>query len=696
MKLPALSLKEPRLTTLILSTCLVIGGVLPLAAQDAQLVARPLTPNEIHDYSLPADTPTSGGLFTVGIGEPVYLEVLVDSETESSGVSWSIEEAPDSRSGFTDTPLTPEVPPYSIADRGAFEVAGRTRFVPESVGRFLIKAEVNTDSGLVTVEEYVTGAEYVGMGTMLESEPNYPQCALCHEEQSLDYMETGHASFFERAIDGEESSHYGENCISCHTLGQAAEVDNGGFASRAENIGWVFPDVLEPGNWDAMPEELKAMSNIQCEHCHGAGSEHHGIAETTSVSFNAGDCGQCHDEEPYHTKNMEWDISAHATATRYPTGEGRGSCVECHSAIGFVDTLDGVEEPRVDYEAISCAACHDPHDASNPHQVRTMENVVLENGIEVTDGGTGKVCMNCHKSRRDGESYAVEYHSHFGPHYGPQTDMLQGTNAVEYGQEIVSSTHIYAVENSCSSCHMEEIPQGEPGHTLAGGHTFNPVFDNDTPDDTSDDIDIVAGCTDCHGPIESFDMKKIDYNNDGVVEGVQTEIKKIMKQLALKLPPMGEPTVEVTEEYTSQQTKAAFNYLFVEEDGSMGIHNTRYTVGILKAAISDLDGSQNHALQGENVPVGGEWYFSPWFGFYAPLEPSPWVYHIDHKHLYVTGSPDRVLYYETENNRGWYYTSSSAYPRVYSYKMGAWLHYAGNFDGTRWFFNYKTRAWLSY
>jgi hypothetical protein len=40
--------------------------------------------------------------------------------------------------------------------------------------------------------------------------------------------------------------------------------------------------------------------------------------------------------------------------------------------------------------------------------------------------------------------------------------------------------------------------------------------------------------------------------------------------------------------WTKPQLEAAYNWLFVTNDGSRGIHNTAYAVGLLKASISNL------------------------------------------------------------------------------------------------------------
>jgi hypothetical protein len=40
--------------------------------------------------------------------------------------------------------------------------------------------------------------------------------------------------------------------------------------------------------------------------------------------------------------------------------------------------------------------------------------------------------------------------------------------------------------------------------------------------------------------------------------------------------------------------RAGYNYLFVVEDGSYGIHNLSYAVGLLKTSIADLTGDSNN------------------------------------------------------------------------------------------------------
>jgi len=103
----------------------------------------------------------------------------------------------------------------------------------------------------------------------------------------------------------------------------------------------------------------------------------------------------------------------------------------------------------------------------------------------------------------------------------------------------------------------------------------------------------------------SFDIPKDDYDGDGKVEGVQTEVEGLMTILAKSLPPVGQDGIVMAEDFTEKQLKAAYNYNFVYYDGSHGIHNTQYTVGLLKASIKDLTGKTISTGGGVRVLRGG-------------------------------------------------------------------------------------------
>jgi hypothetical protein len=276
--------------------------------------------------------------------------------------------------------------------------------------------------------------------------------------------------------------------------------------------------------------------------------------------------------------------------------EESASCAGCHSGIGYIDRITGAATVRTNYAAITCVTCHDPHDASNPYQLRSPGVVTLKDtsrpggATTITNGGPAALCMQCHMSRRDAVTYVTGTgSSRFGPHHGPQTDMFFGVNAITYGKAIPSSGHADVVPDACVTCHMQPVASTNAAFLKTGGHTFTLSWDNGTPDNAADDTHLVGACRTCHGSsVTSLNFPRQDYDGNGVIEGVQTEVKGLLNYLAMMLPPIGQPTVTITTNYTPKQLKAVYNYLFVLEDGSLGVHNTAYAVGLLKASIADL------------------------------------------------------------------------------------------------------------
>jgi mono/diheme cytochrome c family protein len=679
-----------------------------------RIVARPLTLEEIGHYELPEGTFASGGLFTVGIGEPLYLEVQVPTGTVATSVEWSVAPveyyvfpAPVSNADIEDSPLPLSIPVYAPTDIGYYDAVSRVMFVPDVAGKYRVQAIVTTAEGVETLQQSVFGAKYVGVGTMGGTSPEWPQCGVCHEEKTVSFMETDHASFLTLAIDGQMSSHYSENCIECHVLGgNVPDAQNDNFFNAAEEAGWTWPEVLEPGNWDAMPPEVQAKANIQCEHCHGAGSLHLGNPEGISLTLDSGACGQCHDDGHYHVKNEQWNLSAHAKGNSSTHRNWSSSCLECHSGLGFIEELDGIanadKTPAPERVAIGCATCHDPHSAEHPGQLRTVADVVLENDDVISMGGAGKLCMNCHKSRSFGdEEVGTEpgtISSRFGPHHGPQAELFNGMNLIDYGKFTgVASPHAYALDNSCATCHMQNLNPGNPATNMAGGHTFSLSWDGGTPDDDSDDIDVIDGCVTCHGPMDSFDdMKRNDFNYDGVVESVQQEIEHLLEALAMKLPPVGEPEVVIDSKavYSVAVKSGIWNYLTVEEDKSLGMHNPRYVAAALTASVEDLSDPFNDVFSGYNVPVGGDWFYSNWFEFYAPTEYVGWIYHYELGYQMVDAREDGTIWLYDLLTMTWVYTTAEIYPVMYVPTEGTWVYYGGKYNNKdRAFYDYSSGKW---
>lgn len=570
-----------------------------------QIVFRPVTPGDITVYKLPTGTETSGGLSSVGIGQPVYLEADVNiAVSDVVSVTWTLTNAPAMSSAtFTNSPLGTNVPVYDPSDRLVSQVASRTLLRPDQAGQYTIIATITTTSeGVTNVYATFTAADYLGVGLY-----SGIGCALCHSggqvapDKVTPWSQTAHSMIFSNGIDGYLGAGYSKSCLQCHTLGYdtTPSAVNGGFDDIALKDGWTFPTNLVPTNFADMPADLKDRGNIQCENCHGAGSEHAfslGNTNLIDVTFSSGACNQCHDAPTHHIKGTEWYSSVHAVTTRDPAGNA--TCVGCHTGKGFVARIAGVTN-GVDttYNSIGCQTCHEPHGqtvpANNPHLIRVLGSVTLLDGTTVTNAGEGALCMECHHARQKASSYvpSTPGSSHYGPHEGPQADMFEGVNGYTYGQVIPSSAHAGAVTNTCVTCHMQTVATTDPGFLHVGGHTFSlnlPGTGTNAPEQ------LVAACQNCHGSsITTFDFARQDYNNDGVIQGVQTEVQGLMDNLSTMLPPVGtvKSSLNIDATWTQPQLAAAYNWLFVNNDGSRGIHNTAYAVGLLKASIANLTGT---------------------------------------------------------------------------------------------------------
>lgn len=551
-----------------------------LRAQEAVIVVEAWSPQALHDLGLTSRP--SNGLPVVGREELVYLFGKEASGEEVTAFAWSIASAPTGSVATLDSTDTQ-----------------RTTFIPDSTGQYQISLSITTASGSADTSVTITSALYVGVGTIggLTPDIGAGQCAGCHPTAAAGWDPTQHNTALEEQLIGMGSSHFAEECLQCHTTGYDTLAANGGFADVAEALGWTFPDSLHPDVWDDLVgnfPSLAHLANVQCESCHGPGSEHRGDASKTAVTIDEGVCAKCHAEEPFNLEAIQWVKSGHANPNT--DRSNIGSCARCHSGYGFIDFIDTEVDKghsvTLGFNQVSCAVCHDPHkvnDQTNPMQLRNVANVTLGNGEVVTDGGRGRFCGSCHISRRNAETYVEDFHDHFGPHHSNQLDMLAGKNAITFGKDIPSGSHITAVTDLCIGCHMAATPpEGQPGHNSMGEHTF-------AMHSEEDGVDNVDACLPCH-TFTSFNdfMADFDFDEDGTIETAREEIMGTMDNIGMFLPPFGEPEVVVDttefplETYTPIILRAAYNYAFVEDDGSYGMHNFDFAMGLLQATLDTL------------------------------------------------------------------------------------------------------------
>jgi predicted CXXCH cytochrome family protein len=575
-------MKHVWLLSLSLLIVLSLVGTSVAQIQTTRIIVKGVSPDlkALGRYDV-----VSTGLPSVGKGQKVWLEPLA---LYASGTN--------ANDSWVDTILTETWtitgPPGSLITEPV-HTDTTTYFIPDTTGQYLVNLSLTTSHGTKDTSIYINSALWVGVGNVSGPATNPATCGFgCHATKMNSWQNTGHAKVFAYNVDS--SDHYSSSCVSCHTVGydKLATAVNGGWDDVATLIGFTIPSPQHPGVWDSIKTNFPALanvSNIQCENCHGPGSLHMGAKDKNKmvVSYSSDNCGTCHGKMNNHSKSYEYNQTVHATSYGEPGAVehmNSSNCAQCHVGQGFVrEQIDG-QTSAAPYKGaleVGCPTCHDPHDATNGSQLRVAS--------------MNDACNKCHKTRISSR----------GLHHSLQGPMIAGVNAIPFsitqtgtiignyggvqfpGYKYVNSSHSN-VSGTCVECHMAPIAGSDtlmiPGvpysqyRSKLGGHTFRVMYDNETPDDLTDDILNPVGCKECHGTVTKE-----------FVEQSQDKIKALLEQLRLLLPKSSSdstvPATHTTSSLTAVQKAASYNWYFVSYDGSYGVHNYEYAAALLRSSI---------------------------------------------------------------------------------------------------------------
>ena len=441
-----------------------------------------------------------------------------------------------------------------------------------------------------------TGSQNVGVAVYLPAETPFYRgatwCATCHNggpggNQFATWKNSVHAG----ALGGLASIGMDRNatCLPCHTVGSK------GLMADPARMNGGYDETAVP-----------RLAGVQCENCHGPGSEHPTpTLFSVKKSLDASLCGGCHNDA-HHPTYEEWQTSAHSGVVE--DAALNRSCAKCHNGFfsgEFLDNPEAFANPAVNPDtalAVTCAVCHDPHGNDNPGSLRdaSVTDRAIPNGVVVARAGAGRLCIACHNGRRtttNVNDQIANGSAHFGPHHSVQGDMLSGVNAyqgVNAGFSWASSKHLL-VQDGCVNCHTH-AHAGDPENGIPNfmGHDFRPRLE---------------ACQPCHGTLAAFTdvMAKQDYDGDGGIEGVQEEVVGLLDQLEEAiiehvrerdqasgdaLAADFEGQVGVATVTTPDERKAAYNWAYVAFDGSKGVHNAAYAVQLLQQSILFLEPTQ--------------------------------------------------------------------------------------------------------
>ncbi|TWO33694.1 hypothetical protein E1J38_002655 [Seonamhaeicola sediminis] len=341
-----------------------------------------------------------------------------------------------------------------------------------------------------------------------------------------------------------------------------------------------------------------------------------GVDGIDGADTSAEACISCHSNSHRDPIYAAYNTSFHSkglTEGAVNYAGARASCARCHSNEGFTDFMDygfvnptgyyGLSEPELvindngtpddtsdDYpevdeygvpiysnnpvpvvNPITCVTCHDTHksfDFENDGQdyaLRGLDPVTLiTDGTVIDYGNRSNTCINCHQPRRtgptdDGSGTFRVTSTHWGPHHGPQATLLEGIQgALIAGSEgypgVGSAKH--RTDTSCVNCHMGETESQDPA-----GHSFIPTETN---------------CTSCH------DSGILTQGVSGLAADMAT-LKGLLENVGIV---HDDHPVKGT--YSVLEAQAAWNYLFILEDASKGVHNPEYAKALIKNSIEAL------------------------------------------------------------------------------------------------------------
>ena len=281
-------------------------------------------------------------------------------------------------------------------------------------------------------------------------------CGNCHVGHQADWVETKHARASQAFASITPAP--AASCYSCHTVTERGNPLTG-------LVGW-----------EAVQND--GYKDVQCESCHGPGTEHVKRPDDRTkwplarigMSQAEASCGACHTSihAPFAE---EWGASGHSQVIASPAGNA--SCASCHEAKATLKawgvTTNYVEIASTTLFPQTCAVCHNPHGSENTAQLRFPIN---------TPDPEQNLCMKCHLRRGEPEPARSTPHA-------PQGFVVLGTGGyrpagVSIDTLIALTTHASSANpRLCAGCHVNSYDVTNPStgsfvfHST--GHLFKPI-----------------------------------------------------------------------------------------------------------------------------------------------------------------------------------------------------------------------------
>ncbi len=384
------------------------------------------------------------------------------------------------------------------------------------------EADIDHDADVDMHDVALFGLNYTGPLASPDGYIGVDGCTQCHPEQHDPWSTTIHATAFDTLVASGDDGN--EVCFPCHTVGYGQPS---GFVNMATT---------------------PHLADVQCESCHGPGSNHALDPEDVPLDVNLDSnlCGVCHQSchgacgDDHHPQFEQWGLSmhSHALADLRAHPEAEDSCLECHATDYRLAPEDERPTLATAQYNVECMACHTPHSNTIQGQLRLVPR---------------DLCANCHTMR---EASPPDV-----PHQ-PQAEVLHGSGGYELEGAPLNgphSDHWLRIADECMVCHVFSEDYGGPDQPVDSGHTF---------------VANVKACAPCHTQSVATSL----------LEELGYEINSRLVEVETYLEPGHPNYVDPATLSPAERARydiAVFNTHLVDADRSVGAHNPPYTRALL-------------------------------------------------------------------------------------------------------------------
>jgi len=307
-------------------------------------------------------------------------------------------------------------------------------------------------------------------------------------------------------------------------------------------------------------------------------------------------------------KDSLWQVKGHdGSASQYPEWASEGHaqalnaikgfsafmditpCLQCHSADYRIAPAGEKPTGATAQYGITCVGCHTPHDVGATRGVWSDEwTPQLRTGL---DANPSSVCVECHNGEIPFDTQAspgAEIHH-------PMKEMMDGYGAIDVSS--FPSVH----KGKCVQCHMPPTSTSPTG----ANHTFTIIM----PEVAAEATTSVAvsssftgkmpysACTTCHNrpndPYAVYLQDTIDQRQEWTTMKIE-QIWGVLEDAAVVLgyadSTAARDALVLVPKASWTTAQRAFlsgftNVMFVENEGSLGLHNWDYSREIVNVAL---------------------------------------------------------------------------------------------------------------